>query len=384
MGGNRRSTPARRHCAVIGGGVVGLAVALNLLETGVDVTVFERTGVAAGASGVQPGGIRQQWGTRANCLMARESVGFYAEFPDRYGTLAQARLDRCGYVFIAHQPVSLRQLESNIAVQHELGIRSHLLNAQEAAELVPSLNPDGLAGAAYCSDDGYYDRPQAVVEAFAELVARLGGRLEIRGVATVERNGAGWQLGFEDGASEHAETVVVAAAHESATLLAPLGHHLPIKREPRYLFYSDPIRERLLEPLVIAVDLGFAAKQLANGRVLASDLHATGALDANEARWRRRIRAVAVELLPILEYVSLPIVVAGDYDMTPDGQPIVDRLEDGLWVAAGFSGHGFMVAPAVGRMIAETFDGDAPPEWSNAVRADRFASALEAVEAQVI
>jgi sarcosine oxidase, subunit beta len=364
--------------------VIGLAIALELLERGVDVTIFERTGVAAGASGLQPGGVRQQWGTRANCLMAQDSVAFYSDFPSRYDTLAQARLDRCGYMFVANEPASLRQLEANLVVQHELGIRSQLLTPREAAEVVPSLNAAAFAGAAYSADDGYYDRPQAVVEAFAELVVRLGGRLEIRGVASLDRNGEGWQLRLDDGSGQYAETVVVAAAHESVKLLAPLGHELPIEREPRYLFYSEQIHERLLEPLVIAVDLGLAAKQLASGRVLASDLHATGPLDANEAGWRRRIREVSIELLPILEYVSLPIVVRGDYDMTPDGQPIVDRLEDGLWVAAGFSGHGFMVAPAVGHMIASTFGGAAPPEWANAVRVDRFTSALETIEAQVI
>jgi sarcosine oxidase subunit beta len=384
MEGDRQVTAGRPSCAVVGAGVVGLAVALHLLEAGVDVTVFERTGVAAGASGVQPGGVRQQWGTRANCLMAQESVRFYADFPNRYDTLARARLDRCGYLFVAHQGATLRRLEANIAVQHELGIRSELLTPEEAAERVPSLNPEGLAGAAYCRDDGYFDRPQAVVEAFAEVVVRLGGRIEIRAVESVRRHGDGWQLDFEAGASLRVENVVVAAAQASVSLLAPLGHVLPIQPEPRYLFYSEHIRERLLEPLVIAVDLGLAAKQLANGRVLASDLHASGSLDANEAHWRRRIREMVVELLPILEYVSLPIVVAGDYDMTPDGQPIVDRLEDGLWVAAGFSGHGFMVAPAVGRMIATTLSGGGQPEWANAVRADRFASVLETVEAQVI
>ena len=59
-------------------------------------------------------------------------------------------------------------------------------------------------------------------------------------------------------------------------------------------------------------------------------------------------RAGASTLLPMLEFVSLPIVAEGFYDMTPDGQPIIDELDAGLWVAAGFSGHGFMVAPEHG------------------------------------
>ena len=369
---------------MVGGGIVGLSTAVHLLEAGVDVTVLEGVGIAAGASGVQPGGVRQQWGTRANCLMARESFVFYSDFPDRYKTRAQAHLDRCGYVFVASEPASLRQLEANIVVQHDAGIDSELLTADEAAALVPSLNPERMLGAAYYSEDGYFDRPQAVVEAFAELVPRLGGRIEIVGVSRLDRDGAGWRLSLDNGNSLSADAVVVAGGHASVGLLAPLGHRLPITKEPRYLFYSEHISERLLEPLVIAVDLGLAAKHLADGRVLASDLHASGPLEANQSTWRRRIRTVVTELLPILEYVPLPIVVKGDYDMTPDGQPIVDLLEDGLWVAAGFSGHGFMVAPAVGRMLAAALHGSETPEWAQAVRAGRFSGAITNAEAQVI
>jgi sarcosine oxidase subunit beta len=85
-----------------------------------------------------------------------------------------------------------------------------------------------------------------------------------------------------------------------------------------------------------------------------------------------------------LQYVSLPIVATGMYDMTPDGQPIIDRLDDGLWVAAGFSGHGFMVAPSTGRAVADGLAGAAPPEWLDALRADRFGARSGEHEAQVI
>lgn len=381
---SKHATTDAPHCAVIGAGVVGLSTALHLLEAGATVSVFERTGIASGASGVQPGGVRQQWGTRANCLMARESFAFYSDFPARYHTVARARLDRCGYLFVASERRSLSQLEANVAVQHDVGIQSELLTPDEAAALVPSLNTAQMLGAAYYADDGYFDRPQAVVEAFAELVGRGGGTIEIAGVRTLERDGQGWRLSLSDGGQISADAVFVAAGPASVEIVAPLGHELPITKEPRYLFYSEHIQERLLEPLVIAVDLGLAAKHLADGRILASDLHASGSLEADQSTWRRRIRAVVTELLPILEYVPLPIVVEGDYDMTPDGQPIVDALEDGLWAAAGFSGHGFMVAPAVGRMLAGATEGRPAPEWAQAVRAGRFDGTPTVAEAQVI
>jgi sarcosine oxidase subunit beta len=97
-----------------------------------------------------------------------------------------------------------------------------------------------------------------------------------------------------------------------------------------------------------------------------------------------RLRAELDRLLPVLHYVALPIEAAGTYDMTPDGRPVVDRLEEGLWVAAGFSGHGFMVAPSTGHAVADGLLGRELPEWHEAVRADRFGAAGSAAETQVI
>jgi sarcosine oxidase subunit beta len=371
--------------AVIGAGISGLSIALHLLERGLGpVTVVERTGIGAGASGIQPGGVRRQWATRSNCLMASESFVFYRGFGERFDTRAHARFDTCGYVFLADEEATLAGFEAAVALQHELGIPSVLLSPADAAAAVPGLDPGGLLGGATCAEDGYFDRPQAVVEAFAEVVAGRGGTIEIAAVRAIARDGAGWRLDLSTGDDLTADAVVVAAGAASRALLAPLGFDLPIADEPRTLFLSEPIRERLLEPLVIAVDRGIAAKQLADGRVLASDLHAAGDPATEQDAWRRRLRGELDRLLPALRYVSLPIVATGTYDMTPDGQPVIDRLDDGLWVAAGFSGHGFMVAPSTGRAVADGLAGAAPPEWLEGLRADRFGRLPAEHEAQVI
>src|SRR5437764_5783952 len=108
--------------SVIGAGITGLSIAFHLVERGIGpVTIVDRLGVGAGASGVQPGGVRQQWGTRANCLMAKDAYAFYADFPGRFGTRAQARLERCGYLFVADDASTLQRLETAGAVQREVG-----------------------------------------------------------------------------------------------------------------------------------------------------------------------------------------------------------------------------------------------------------------------
>ena len=348
---------------VVGAGVIGLSIAWHLLGAGAAVTVVESTGVAAGASGVQPGGVRQQWSTRVSCQLARESARFYGDFSDRLEARAQPVLERCGYLFVADTEDALRGLAENVSLQNELGIPSRILSPADAAEVVPGLRADGMAGASFCGEDGYFDKPQAVVEAFAAAVTRLGGELAIGTADRFAPMPGGWRTTLVDGRRFDSLRVVVAAGVDTPPLLERLGVTVPIVPETRYLFLSEPIRERLLEPLVVAPERRFAAKQLAGGRVLTSDLGADGDPEAGRVAWLRTVSAGIRSLLPILEYVSFPVLADGVYDVTPDHQPILDSVSpnDGFWVAAGFSGHGFMVAPAVGRLVSGAILGNRDP-----------------------
>ena len=354
----------RVDVAVVGAGVVGLAVARELRERGRRVVVLERTGIGSGASGVQPGGVRQQWGTRVACRLARESVAFWREADERLESRVPLTLKRAGYLFVARSRETLDRLAANVALQQEEGVPSRIIGAAEAAELVPGLDAGAIVGGAWCAEDGYFDRPQAVVEAFA---AGLDVRLET--VETLHEL--------------RADAIVVAAGAETKALLATIGVEVPIEREDRYLFFSEPIRERLLEPLVIAPELAFAAKQLADGRVLASDLRARGDADAGRERWRATIRAATETLLPQLTHVSYPLLVRGVYDVTPDHQPILGPVADGVHVAAGFSGHGFMISPAVARIVADAVEGVRDPAL-DVLGAERFEAGRLVPEPQLI
>ena len=90
------------------------------------------------------------------------------------------------------------------------------------------------------------------------------------------------------------------------------------------------------------------------------------------------------ELLPRLTYVSFPLLVRGEYDMTPDHQPILGRVDDGVFVAAGFSGHGFMIAPAVARIIADVVLEDRRDPALEVLDAGRFAENRLVPEPQLV
>src|SRR5437899_1202522 len=150
---------ADRHLdvAVVGAGVIGLAIARELHLRGARVAVFERTSIGAGASGVQPGGVRQQWGTRIACRLARESAAFYADADERLAAPVPLGFRACGYLFVAHDDESLVRLAANIEVQNAEGITSRLVSPSDAAELVPGLRTDTIVGAAWHAADGYFD-----------------------------------------------------------------------------------------------------------------------------------------------------------------------------------------------------------------------------------
>lgn len=373
--------------AVIGAGVTGLSVAHALVTGGVDrVRVYDRAGIAAEASGLQPGGVRHQWSTRLNCQLVLESAAFYRELGDRLAIDDPPALQLCGYAFVAHEEPTLARLKRDVVVQNSLGIPTQLLAPDELAATVPGLQVDGLRGGTFCAADGYFDRPQAVVEAFGEAVVRGGGSIEIGEVRRLDPDGAGWRLRFADGSTSTAERVVVAAACASQPLLAHLGYDVPIVAQSKHLFLSDPIEEVLLEPLVIAIDRHFAAKHLSSGRLLASDLHASGESPVDEERWRRHVRDCIHELLPRLTFVPLGIRVAGIYDVTPDHHPIVGPMdsESGLWLAAGFSGHGFMIAPAIARMVGDVLTRGHRDPLLDALAPDRFGQATLEPELQIV
>lgn len=377
---------ASRDVVIVGAGVTGLSIAYQLAEAGLAPLVLERTGVAAEASGVQPGGVRQQWSTRLSCELARESVGFYRDLAARLDSDLPLDFDACGYLFVAHGEPALAALEQNVVLQNEAGVPSRLVTPDEAAALVPGLDASSVVGASWCAEDGYFDHPQTVVEAFGQAAQARGATLTLDEVTAIEHDGDGWQLRLRKGEPVRAAQVVIAAGYDSPELLRPLGIELPVEREARHLFFSDPVRERILRPLVISGERHFAAKQLADGRVLASDLSAIGDPEQALPLWRQRLRETIDELLPILGYVSLPLLVTGFYDVTPDNHPVLGPIAGlgGLHVAAGFSGHGFMLAPAVGRLVAGAVLGHAPDQALERLALDRFSSGSLTRELQTV
>ncbi|HKC26717.1 MAG TPA: FAD-dependent oxidoreductase, partial [Jatrophihabitans sp.] len=159
---------------VIGGGCVGASVAYHLAEAGcTDVVLLEANTLASGSTSKAAGGIRMQHGDSLNTQLAHRSLREFGTFADLTGT--EIYFKQVGYLFLLDSEIDLELFRASAQMQRELGIPVDLLSPQDAADLVPQLNADGLVGASFCPLDGYAT-PEAVVQGYAAAARRRGVR----------------------------------------------------------------------------------------------------------------------------------------------------------------------------------------------------------------
>ncbi|MGM7702524.1 NAD(P)/FAD-dependent oxidoreductase [Pseudalkalibacillus sp. Hm43] len=343
---------------IVGAGIIGCSIAYHLARNGMtDVIVIDKGGIASGITGICPGGVRQQWGTKINCEMAKASVSFYQNINEELDPEYEIKYREVGYLYTFHSEDALTRYEAQHQLQLECGIPTQLLTPVEAKGIIPGLNTDSVLGASFCPTDGFADDAYHVTNSFADAAKRMGVRFindeltdvhvqdrRITGVETVKR-------GRMD--CEHLINAAGLGAKQIASLV---GIDLPIVEETRRILYTNRVEERVLEPLLVSFEKGFAAKQLTDGTLYLSYLGPDQQHPYNSFSFQLRAAEVGIKLFPKLEELEFRSHVDGRYDSTPDHQVILGDVDgiEGYWQAVGMSGHGFMMAPAIGRAMAES------------------------------
>ena len=346
--------PERAEAVVIGGGIMGLATAYHLARNGLtDVVVLERAYINSGASGRCGGGIREQWSTEQNVLLMKESIAICREFAAELGINVWFR--QGGYLFLAAKQVQLEAIERNVALQNRLGVPTRILEPREATAIVPDLEIVDLLGACYNPEDGTMF-PWPFLWGYANGARDRGAKIITFTPATGIHVEAGRVTGVETARGRiRCNLVVNAAAAWAPEIGRMAGIQFPNKPERHEILVTESLKP-FLKPLVSELDSGLYFSQSGRGEIvggLGDPTEPEGVEMRSSLRFLIRMSRALVHRIPRLANVKVLRQWAGCYDRTPDDNPILGWVDDvqGFFQVHGFAGHGFMMAPAVSRLV---------------------------------
>lgn len=343
---------------VIGGGVNGVAIAYELAKRGMkDVLVLEKEYLASGATGRCGAGVRQQWGTEMNLRMSIESVKLFETMNDDLEYDGDIEFKQGGYLLVAYTQEGWEQFQKNVRLQRAHGLDVRMCTPSEAREIVPHLNTDGLVGATFNQTDGHCN-PFHVTDAYAKAARRLGVEImtytEVTDIMTESGRVVGVRTDKGDIATGH---VVNAAGGHGAIIAEMAGITIPVYPERHQILVTEPVAP-LQGPMVMSFHHHLYCQQTPHGSFimgLGDPTEKPGL--SNRATWQflEEMARKVTWLLPPLAEIRVVRQWAGLYDMTPDRTPILGSAEGlaGFSMAVGFSGHGFMLAPMTGILMAE-------------------------------
>jgi len=355
--------PERARVVIVGGGILGLALAHNLAIRGeTDVVVLEQGYLLAGATGRNGGGVRMQWGTGINVELARRSIELMRGFAREFGINLWLR--QGGYLFLAKSAEVARRLEKSVAVQNAIGVHTQLLSPDAASQHVPDLSLAGVELAAFNPDDGVVF-PWAFLWGYANSLKKHGVPIETFTKVTGLRRSGGTITHVETNRGDIAcDTVVLASGAWSPEVARLADVTLPNQPHRHEICSTEPLKP-FLGPLVSVLDSGIYFSQSMRGEIvggMGDPLEPAGLEMGSTLRFAARYASALGELIPNVGPVKVLRQWAGCYDVTPDHNPVMGRTPGvgNLIQLNGFVGHGVMMAPAVTERTAEWMLGRAP------------------------
>jgi sarcosine oxidase subunit beta len=344
---------------IVGGGVVGASAAYHVAAGGAgSVLLLERAEqLGTGSTGACAGGFRHQFSSEVNIRLSLVSVPMITGFEEEHGIPLDVSHD--GYLFMVRSEDSWRQFLSAVDLQRSLGAEVDVLTPEEASALIPGIQTDGMIGATFGPKDGIAD-PSGLTLGYATAARRAGAEIRtgIEVLAVQVDGGRVTGVSTAQG-RESAPVVVNAAGPWAGAVAATAGVDLPIEPIPRQVVVTGPFPEvPARRTLVIDADTTFYFHREGAGVLMGMgghdeqpsfDTRVNDRFDAEE------LLPTAVSVFPPLEQADVRHRWAGLYEMTPDRHPILGQAPgvEGLYLANGFSGHGFQHAPVVGRLLAE-------------------------------
>lgn len=366
---------------IVGGGCVGCSIALHAakLEPRLKIILVERQHVGWGATSRSTAIVRQHYSNPVTARMALESLRVFENFHETIG--GEAGFNRTGFI-LAVGSRDEEALKRNVEMQRGIGIETSIIGPSEIEKLQPGANVKDIAAAAFEPRSGYAD-PSATTKSFAEAAEKLGVTvLEQTKVLEILEDG-GRVKGVRTERGEIAAKRVVNAANVWANQIMPRDHtSLPIRvlREQSCVFVKP---RDFTTGLTVWGDFlrGFYFCPRGTDRLVA------GSLESNLPELDDPDNCEGVDYGTVISYSEklfnrFPAMArgqwergwSGPYDVTPDWHPILDESKEveGLYLAVGFSGHGFKLSPAVGKLMAHLIVDREKPHDAAIFSASRF------------
>jgi sarcosine oxidase subunit beta len=347
---------------IVGGGLEGCAAAWSLTQRGItDVTILERSTVGSGGTGKSSGVVRCHYGVTSLAAMATRSLDVFENAADILGE--DVGFHQTGYV-VGVGPQNVDAIHASMDAQRAVGVRTEDIAHDEVQKLWPVADLEPFAAFAWEERGGYGDAYQTA-QAFASAARREGARLRQSTTVTeiIVEGGAASGVRLADGSVVSAGSVVVAAGPWSVPLLAAHGLELPITVHREQIVLIDPGQDLGRVPVFSdLVSLQYVRAEGSDGQILFGNSDLAELEPADPDNYLNRATDDFIDItvekigtrFPGLNNPSIASTYAGCYDVTPDFNPVISQTAvEGLYVAAGFSGHGFKIAPAVGRLVAD-------------------------------
>jgi sarcosine oxidase subunit beta len=358
----RKSMPATAEAIIIGAGVMGASLAFHLTRAGMkSVIVLDKKGLCGGMTAKSGALVRMHYTNEPEARMAFAALHYFQHWQEIVG--GACGFTRTGFI-VTVTPDNADRLRQNVAMLQRVGVNTSVITPQELRALQPFAQVDDLAAAAYEPESGYAD-PRATATAFMQQAQRQGATLREGIAVTAIRTSNGRVVGVDTAAGPFdAPIVVVMAGPWSDRLLRTVGIDFPLTlQRAQIAFYHRP--PPLAEGHMVFIDGALGTYFRPHGEGLT--LVGVGRWqpepppdpdhynEANDPDFIPAAKAKAARRIPSLQQAEYERGHAGIYDVSPDSRAILDRAPgiEGLYMAAGFSGTGFKISPAVGACMAE-------------------------------
>jgi sarcosine oxidase subunit beta len=348
--------PDKADVVIIGGGVMGCAIAYNLAKEGLKPVVIEKSDIGGEASGANGGGVRQSARNLTEMPLAIESIRMYGHLHEELGM--DVEYVRQGNLRLCTSEEELETMRKSVASQKTVGLELEMLDRRQVLEINPPVG-DKVVGASYCPTDGHVN-PFLVTYAFFLKAKSLGARFHTHEEAREIRLQKGRVTAvITDKNTFETDLVVDAAGIAGRKIANMVGLDIPMRPVFTEALITDPY------PPLFRQMIGHA-KGLFYGRQTVHGPFFWGGFVGTEQFIHRggkplfhfigpAISELVIDFFPVLKQVHVIRMWSGLIAQMSDGIPVLGLTQEvpGFVFATCFSGHGFGLAPIIGRLISE-------------------------------